>query len=69
MAAAFLKRFARMLPTDWRILQWSKETDETIISSLGSVRAGRLPRSDLREGRPEPGTRDGTASLGEICER
>jgi hypothetical protein len=37
VAAAFLKRCARMLPTDWRILQWSKETVETIIESYGSV--------------------------------
>ena len=36
--AAFLKRFGRMLPTDWRILLWSKETDEPIIASYGSVR-------------------------------
>jgi hypothetical protein len=37
VAAAFLKRCARMLPTDWRILLWSKETAETIIASYGSV--------------------------------
>jgi hypothetical protein len=27
-----------MLPTDWRILLWSKETDEPVIASYGSVR-------------------------------
>ena len=43
VAAAFLKRCARMLPTDWRILLWSKETDETIISSHGSVQIRRVP--------------------------
>ncbi len=37
LAAALLKRGARMLPADWRILLWSKETDEAIIASYGSV--------------------------------
>ena len=35
VAAAFLK--ARVLPSDWRILQWGTETDESIVASLGSV--------------------------------
>ena len=49
VAAAFLKRCARMLPTDWRILLWSKETDETIISSHGSVQIRRVPGGCLAQ--------------------
>jgi len=63
VAAAFLKCFARILLTDWRILLRSKETDETVTASLGSAdppRPGWLRRSDQREGRHEPpGTWDG----------
>jgi SOUL heme-binding protein len=43
VAAAFLKRCARMLQTDWRILLWSKETAETIIASYGSVQIHQVP--------------------------
>ena len=32
--AAFLKRFGRVLPTDWRILLWSKETDEPTLHPM-----------------------------------
>ena len=32
-----------MLPADWRILLWSEETDEAIISSHGSVQIRRVP--------------------------
>jgi hypothetical protein len=32
-----------MLSTDWRILQWSKETDETVIASLGSAQIRHVP--------------------------
>ncbi len=49
VAAAFLNRCARMLPTDWRILLWSKETDETIISSHGSVQIRRVPGGCLAQ--------------------
>jgi SOUL heme-binding protein len=49
VAAAFLKRFARMLPTDRRILQWSKETDETIIASLGPVQIRHVPGGCLAQ--------------------
>ena len=38
-----------MLPTDWRILQWSKETDETIIASLGSVQIRHVPGGCLAQ--------------------
>ena len=43
LAAALLKRCARMLPADWRILLWSKETDEAIIASHGSVQIRHVP--------------------------
>ena len=43
LAAALLKRCARMLPADWRILLWSKETDEAIIASYGSVQIRHVP--------------------------
>ena len=43
VAAVFLKRRARMLATDWRILLWSKETAETIIASYGSVQIRQVP--------------------------
>jgi SOUL heme-binding protein len=43
LAATLLRRFARMLPVDWRILLWSKKTDETIIASLGSVQIRQIP--------------------------
>lgn len=49
VAAAFLKHCARMLPADWRILLWSKETDETVISSYGSVQIRRLPGGCLAQ--------------------
>jgi hypothetical protein len=49
VAATFLKRLARMLPTDWRILQWSKETDETIVASLGSVQIRHVPGGCLAQ--------------------
>jgi hypothetical protein len=38
-----------MLPTDWRILQWSKETDETIIASLGAVQIRHVPAGCLAQ--------------------
>jgi hypothetical protein len=38
-----------MLPADWRILLWSKETDETVISSYGSVQIRRLPGGCLAQ--------------------
>ncbi len=43
LAAALLKRCARMLPGDWRILLWSEETDEAIIASHGSVQIRHVP--------------------------
>lgn len=43
LAAAVLKRGARMLPADWRILLWSKETDEATIASYGSVQIRHVP--------------------------
>jgi hypothetical protein len=38
-----------MLPTDRRILQWSKETDETIILSHGSVQIRQFPGGCLAQ--------------------
>jgi SOUL heme-binding protein len=49
VATALLKRLARMLPTDWRILQWSKETDENIVASLGSVQIRHVPGGCLAQ--------------------
>jgi hypothetical protein len=49
VARAFLKRFARLLPTDWRILQWSRETDEAIIASLGAVQIRHVPGGCLAQ--------------------
>ncbi len=43
LVAALLKRCARILPADWRILLWSKETDEATIASYGSVHIRRVP--------------------------
>jgi hypothetical protein len=43
LAAAFLERFARMLPADWRIRLWSKGIDETIIASHGPVQIRQMP--------------------------
>jgi hypothetical protein len=43
MVAALLKRCVRILPADWRILLWSKETDEAIIASYGSVQIRQVP--------------------------
>jgi hypothetical protein len=49
VAATLLQRFARLLPTDWRILQWSRETDETTIASYGSVQIRHVPGGCLAQ--------------------
>jgi SOUL heme-binding protein len=47
--ASLVKRGASMLSADWRILQWSKETDETVIASLGAVQIRRVPGGCLAQ--------------------
>lgn len=43
LPTAILKYCERLLPRDWRVLQWSMETDEVAVESLGSVEIRRLP--------------------------
>jgi len=43
LTATTLKRCARLLPTDWRLLLWTRETDETIIACYGKVEIRQLP--------------------------
>ena len=43
LIATLLKRCTRVLPADWRILLWSRETDEAIIASYGSVQIRHVP--------------------------
>ena len=38
-----LKYCERLLPRDWRVLQWSMETDEVVVESLGAVELRRIP--------------------------
>jgi hypothetical protein len=40
---AILKYCERLLPRDWRVLQWSMETDEVVVESLGPVEIRRVP--------------------------
>ena len=40
---AILKYCERLLPRDWRVLQWSMETDEVVVESLGAVEIRRVP--------------------------
>lgn len=49
LAAAFLKRCAWMLPAEWRIGLWSKQTDETTIASHGSVQIRHMPGGCLAQ--------------------
>lgn len=49
LTSAILKRCSRLLPTDWRILQWSKETDETVVASYGSVEVRQTPQGCLAQ--------------------
>ena len=41
--STILKYCERLLPRDWRVLQWSMETDEVVVESLGSVEIHRVP--------------------------
>jgi hypothetical protein len=43
LPTAILKYCERLLPRDWRVLQWSMETDEVVVESLGSVEIHRVP--------------------------
>jgi len=43
LPTAILKYCERLLPRDWRVLQWSMETDEIAVESLGSVEIRRVP--------------------------
>ena len=43
VAGTVLKYCEGLLPRDWRVLQWSMETDETVIESHGSVEIRQVP--------------------------
>lgn len=43
LPSAILKYCERLLPRDWRVLQWSSETDEVVVESLGPVEIRRVP--------------------------
>jgi hypothetical protein len=43
LPSAILKYCERLLPRDWRVLQWSMETDEVVVESLGAVELRRIP--------------------------
>jgi hypothetical protein len=43
LPGAILHYCERLLPRDWRVLQWSMETDEIVVESLGSVEIRRVP--------------------------
>jgi hypothetical protein len=43
LPTAILKYCERLLPRDWRVLQWSMETDEVVVESLGPVEIHRVP--------------------------
>ena len=49
MAVGLLKRCARMLSTDWRILLWSEEAVETVIASHGPVQIRQSPGGCLAQ--------------------
>ena len=40
---AILKYCERLLPRDWRVLQWNMETDEVAVEALGPVEIRRVP--------------------------
>src|ERR1700761_654877 len=37
MISALFKRCANLLSSDWRILQWRRQTNEAVISSVGPI--------------------------------
>jgi hypothetical protein len=43
LPSAILKYCERLLPRDWRVLQWSMETDEVAVESLGPVDIRQAP--------------------------
>lgn len=49
LMTAILKRGRRLLPTDWRILQWDWETHESVISYHGSVEIRQIPAGCLAQ--------------------
>jgi len=49
LPSAILKYCERLLPRDWRVLQWSMETDEGVDESLGAVEIRRVPEGCIAE--------------------
>jgi SOUL heme-binding protein len=47
MNSALFKRCTSLLSSDWRILQWRRQSDEAVISSLGRIEIRQVPCSCL----------------------
>jgi len=43
LISALFKRCAGLLSSDWRILQWRRQTNEAVISSLGPIEIRQVP--------------------------
>jgi SOUL heme-binding protein len=43
MISALFKRCASLLSSDWRILQWRRQTNEAVISSVGPIEIRQVP--------------------------
>ena len=43
LTATTVRRCARLLPIDWRLLLWSRETDETVVASYGPAKIRQVP--------------------------